>query len=65
MKELTVKDFALLYLHTNAKIKVNMLFETVYKGTVEDLLYSELDILNKIVTIVGANEDHVCIACKK
>lgn len=65
MKELTVREFALAYMHTNAKVKVNVLFETVYKGTVEDLLYSESDVLNNVVSIIGASEDYVCIACKK
>lgn len=64
MKKLTVKEFVSTYIPTNAKVKVILFFETAYKGTAEDLLYSNSDILDKTVIMIGISEDYISISCE-
>ena len=62
---LTVKQFADHYIPSNTKIRVVKACETLFEGTLEELYYSGMDVLNNVVAIVGADEGFVCLSCRE
>lgn len=61
---LTVKQFADHYIPSNTKVKVIKSFEILFEGTLEELYYSGMEILNNVVAMVGADEGIICLTCR-
>lgn len=62
---LTVKQFADHYIPSNTKVRVIKSCETLFEGTLDELYYSGMDVLNNVVAMVGAEEGFVCLSCRE
>ena len=61
---MTVRQFANIYLPSNAKIKIVKSCETIFDGTLDELYYYGANALDLIVAMVGAEGDRVCLSCR-
>lgn len=62
---LTVKEFADRYIPSNTKVRVIKTCNTLFEGTLEELYYSGMDVLNNVVAMIGADEGFICLACRE
>lgn len=61
---MTVKQFADHFLPSNVKIKIVKSSETVFDSTLDELYYYGVNALDLIVSMVGAEENKVCLSCR-
>lgn len=62
---LTVKEFADHYIPSNTKVRVVKACKTLFEGTLEELYYFGMNVLNNVVAMVGADEGFVCLSCRE
>lgn len=65
MFSLTVIQFANNYIPVGTKIMVIKSHTTIFKGTLEDLYYTDEDVRSSVVTMVAGNSDgYLCLSCR-
>lgn len=64
MLNLTVKQFADHYIPSNTKVRVVKSFGTIFEGSLDELYECGIEILNNVVSMVGADENHICLTCR-
>lgn len=64
MLNLTVKQFADHYIPSNTKVRVVKSFGIIFEGSLDELYYCGIEILNNVVAMVGADENYICLTCR-
>ena len=65
MLNMTVKKFADYFLPSNTKVKVVQSCKVLFDGTLEEFYYHGSEVFELVVSMVGADEDKVCLSCRK
>ena len=64
MINLTVKQFADHYIPNYTKVRIIKNFHAIFEGTLEELYYARSDVLSNIVSMVGADDNYLCLNCR-